>query len=65
MKNQYRGGGGCLKRGAWTVLRGGGLSKKEGLFFGGGFDTPMHTISIIIPFTAVSLNLIYLCSSKF
>ena len=68
MKNQYRRGGGGLpkKRGLDSFK--GRLSKKErggAFFWGGGFDTPMHTMSIIIPFIAVSLNLIYLCSSKF
>ena len=66
MKNQYRGGGGGLpKKRGLDSFKGGGVSKKEGVFFLGGFDTPMHTMSIIIPFIAVSLNLIYLCSSTF
>ena len=47
-KNKYRGGG-CLKRGAWTVCRfkEGGLGKKEGVgvFKGGGVDFPMHTMT--------------------
>ena len=49
MKNQYRGGGYCLKRRTWTVCRfKGGLGKKEGGFFEGGVDTPMHTIIILL-----------------
>ena len=46
-KTIYRGN--CLKREAWSVckFKGGGLAKKEvdGVFEGGGGDTPMHTMA--------------------
>ena len=52
MKNQYIGGGNCLTRGEWTVSRfmggEGGAWQKIGVVFlsgwGGGGDTPMHTV---------------------
>ena len=49
MKNQYRGGE-CLKNrglGLFADLRG-GLDKKGGGVFEGGFDTPRHTTVVLL-----------------